>query len=150
MTKYVFPVNKLVKAILSKHTSIFEKRHQGLAFLAEVEWLYQSQKTLTPAEYTWKSRDVYSEDIRNARHDHPNTYSRVAYQNGFRTEKWYVEKVNVTTQSVSEEQSHALECISDIYVPTDELSDSELIKFIRQLNIIQNTEKYSVINKNII
>lgn len=138
------PPEEFVILILETYDSIFEKRLQAIAFLSEV-WI-DNNNTVSSAMYKRMSRNVYSEDIRNALHSTSDVYSRVAYQNGFRTTKWFVKHVTADTCTLSiETQNEVLEIIQDVKNHTNELSDDELMRAIRQLDCVQNTTKYEQI-----
>lgn len=128
--------DQIVQIIFANTDSIFEKRLQSLAFLAEVEWLmnHNSGKQLSKASYTRTPKGIYSDTIRDSISNIDNHYVRVAYDNGFRTKKWYVEDVKMP-ESESEVSDQAYECITKIQNKSIDISDNHLRKLCIQFNI---------------
>lgn len=144
VTKTNIPPEEFVILILDTYDSIFEKRLQAVAFLSEV-WIDDNNK-VSSASYERVSRNIYSENIRNSLQALPDVYSRVAYQNGFRTTKWFVKNVTTDKCTLStKKQNEVLDIIQDVKNHTNNLSNDELMRAVRQLDCVQNTTKYKQI-----
>jgi hypothetical protein len=86
--------------------------------------------------YIRTPKSIFSDSIRDSIDNINNHFSRVAYDNGYRTEKWYVEQVNFTKSELeSEKQKQAYDCITEIQNKSVDLSPDYLQKLCRNFNI---------------
>lgn len=128
----VLSTKEATKAVLSSYDSIFEKRVQAILFISEIEWInLENQNQLSESTYIRSPRGVYSKNINNIMDSFDNIYKRIAYDKGFRTEKFYcknIGKTNINDQC-SDIKDKALDLIQDVHDETIDISDDELMKY---------------------
>ena len=127
--KGVLKPYEMVKVLLSKEDSVFEKRIQAISFAAELEWLANEETPndlqLTSATYQRAPRGIYSQDIRQAISQVENIYSRIAYSQGHRTRKWDTSQVGNLDISTENEEAHRI--IESVYEAASGISDEDLM-----------------------
>jgi hypothetical protein len=146
----VLEPHQVVQKILAKETgSLFEKRVQAIAFLAEVTWIVddhdseESNPPLTGAEFRRTARGVFSPQIREAMGEIDHIYSRVAYIQGNRTRKF--ETSNVTDPAEEEEsgegaKSDAYRVVNDAVSLADNFSDETLMSMCLTMDDVESME----------
>lgn len=150
-TDPVFTATEIVTIIFSNAESMFEKRLQGLAFLSEVQWNIENNNSrkFSDAEYIRTPRGVYSESIREAINNVDNQYSRVAYDNGFRTKKWYTAKVKFSTDKLTEDtEQKAFDTITEIQETAKDKTKKDIMKTTLKMNNIKNLSTGTPIRLN--
>lgn len=128
----VLSTKEATKAILSSYDSIFEKRVQAILFISEIKWINMgNQNPLSESTYIRSPKGVYSENINSIMNSFDDIYKRIAYDKGFRTEKFYcknIGKININNQC-SDIDNKAIDFIQDVHNETIDISDDELMKY---------------------
>lgn len=151
------PHRTVQKILAEVDGSVFEKRVQAIAFLAEVVWNvndhgFEEPKTsLTGAEFRRAARGVFSPQIREAMGEINRVYSRIAYIQGNRTRKYNTNKVTDPARERGSDEgaeSVAYRIIRETVEFADQFSDETLMRVCLTLDDVEGKETGELIDLN--
>lgn len=133
----ILSAEESTKIVLSSCGSIFEKRLQAILFISEVEWIRQEnrQAQITESTYDRTPRGVYSNNINSILHDLDNLYSRVAYEKGRKTQKFYCENVQEPKIN-TRKKNEACDLIEKVQREVQDISNDELMRYCRNIDCV--------------